>query len=533
LAKEPTAFLREATGLVRGIGPIDALVFAIGAVIGPTWIPILVAEWSFYPGVSIPASFILTAALGGVWGLYYVVITGIFPRSGGGSYVPLSRTISPALGMMMSFGYIVALSLTLGYVASTILPVAIASPLQTYAELTNNSTLQNLATSATSQFWTILSGTIFLAIGAAIAIFGRRVTLTINKIAFVLGTLGFLTIIYVFATTSQANFEAAFNTFVGSPNAYQSISTAAHANGFAPSASWVGPTLLSLPFSLFAILGFQSPSFFSGEIRKPSKSMLFAVIGAVIYGGFMYALVATLMEKSLGSDFVTSASYLFNVSPGNYNLSFPPYANAFITIIDPSPIINILVLVSIISFGYLIMMFIYYVGSRLFLAWSFDRIFPSALGRVSDRFNSPVLAIVVTAIVAWGAFLVYSLFPATVGFINLAFVIIAAESLDGFAGIALPFFRKRMFESAPPFVRRKVGGVPLVALLGGYSVALMFAMFAIAFHNPIVVGPFNVITSGTIIVSLLLGLGIYLGMRAYNARRGIDTSLAFKEIPPE
>jgi amino acid transporter len=353
LAKEPKAFLREATGLVRGIGPLDALVFAIGAVIGPTWIPILVAEWSFYPGVSIPASFILTAALGGIWGLYYVVITALFPRSGGGSYVPLSRTISPALGMMMSFGYIVALSLTLGYVASTILPVAIASPLQTYAVLTNNPTLQSFATAATSPTWTVLSGTIFLAIGALIAIFGRRVTLTVNKIAFVLGTLGFLTIIYVFATTSQASFEAAFNTFVGKADAYQSISATAHANGFSPAASWVGPTLLSLPFSLFAILGFQSPSFFSGEIRKPSRSMLFAVIGAVIYGGFMYALVATLMQNSLGSDFVTSASYLFNVSPANYNLSFPPYANAFITIINPSPIINILVLVSIISFGYL------------------------------------------------------------------------------------------------------------------------------------------------------------------------------------
>ena len=139
----------------------------------------------------------------------------------------------------------------------------------------------------------------------------------------------------------------------------------------------------------------------------------------------------------------------------------------------------------------------------------------------------------VTAVVAWGAFLVYSLFPATVGFINLAFVIIAAESLDGLAGIALPLFKKRMFASAPPFVRAKIGGIPIIAILGAYALALMFAMFGIAYYNPIVVGPFNLITSGTIIVSLGLGLAIYLGMKAYNARRGIDTSLAFKEIPPE
>jgi APA family basic amino acid/polyamine antiporter len=136
-------------------------------------------------------------------------------------------------------------------------------------------------------------------------------------------------------------------------------------------------------------------------------------------------------------------------------------------------------------------------------------------------------------VIAWVAFAFYSLFPATVGFVNLAFVIIAAESLDGLAGVALPFVRKKMFDSAPPFVRRKIGRVPIIAIIGAYALVLMFTMFAIALYNPIVIGPFNLVTSGTIIVSLALGAAIYLGMRAYNATRGIDISMVFKEIPPE
>ena len=96
--------------------------------------------------------------------------------------------------------------------------------------------------------------------------------------------------------------------------------------------------------------------------------------------------------------------------------------------------------------------------------------------------------------------------------------------------ISLP---KPRMPTAGTFVKRKVMGIPVVALLGAYAVILMFVMFAIAFYNPVVVGPFNLVTSGTILVSLVIGIAIYFGMKAYNARRGLDISIGFREIPPE
>ena len=123
--------------------------------------------------------------------------------------------------------------------------------------------------------------------------------------------------------------------------------------------------------------------------------------------------------------------------------------------------------------------------------------------------------------------------PATVGPVNLSFLFIAAWMFDGLAGIALPFFRKNLFENAPPITKKKIGGVPLVSLLGLYAVVLLVAMFIAALANPVAVGAFSEVTIGTIIVALALGLIFYFGMKAYHARRGMDISLVFKEVPPE
>ncbi|MDA4130322.1 MAG: hypothetical protein OK457_06090, partial [Thaumarchaeota archaeon] len=95
MTSEKSIFLRQATGLVRDFAVIDALILAVGAMIGPTWVPIFAGEWSLFPGVSIPASFVMIGLLSLVNGIYYVFITAVMPRSGGGSYVPLSRLVHP------------------------------------------------------------------------------------------------------------------------------------------------------------------------------------------------------------------------------------------------------------------------------------------------------------------------------------------------------------------------------------------------------------------------------------------------------
>ena len=53
--------------------------------IGPTWVPIFAGEWINFPGVRSPTSFVIIGILAVANGLYYVFITAVMPRSGGGS----------------------------------------------------------------------------------------------------------------------------------------------------------------------------------------------------------------------------------------------------------------------------------------------------------------------------------------------------------------------------------------------------------------------------------------------------------------
>ncbi|MFI5421749.1 MAG: hypothetical protein ACHQ1H_12340, partial [Nitrososphaerales archaeon] len=118
MATEKSVFLRNATGLVRDFAVIDALILAVGAMIGPTWVPLFVSEWALFPGVNVPASFVLIGIFALANGAYYVFITAVMPRSGGGSYVPLSRLVSPILGMGMTTILVVAFLLDMGFIGN-------------------------------------------------------------------------------------------------------------------------------------------------------------------------------------------------------------------------------------------------------------------------------------------------------------------------------------------------------------------------------------------------------------------------------
>src|SRR5574340_833024 len=73
---------------------------------------------------------------------------------------------------------------------------------------------------------------------------------------------------------------------------------------------------------------------------------------------------------------------------------------AFATLLNPSSLLLWLIVVGLfignIGWSWLSLVFI----SRLLLAWSFDRVMPQALAKVSDRFHTPVNAILLGAVLA-------------------------------------------------------------------------------------------------------------------------------------
>jgi amino acid transporter len=516
---------------VRGFSTADTIILAIGNIVGPSWVPAFAAMWFIFPGVNIPLSFVLCAAIGVFHGLYYALITTVMPRSGGGTYIPLSRAIHPLLGMAMSSILVVSLMFNLGLIASIIVTVAIASPLTTFGTITSNTGLQTLGSMLSTPTWALVAGSLVIFLVGLIAVAGVRVVRIVNKIAFIVGTVGMVAMVAVLVTLSQPQFQSAFNSFAGAGQ-YENIIATAHASGWSVPSNYLTPTLLSLPLTFFMIIGYQTNTYYAGEIKRVNRNVPIAVLASILYAAFFYSIIATLMTNSFGADFITSAGYLFNAVPSKYPLSIAPWVNNFITIANSSPIVLGLVIANFVSFGYLIIMTFYVIISRQFLAWAFDRAIPSFFGEVSSRFHTPVRAIIITGVVGWIALLLYIYAGPVTSTVNIAFMLIVSWLLDGLAGIAI-VRKKHLWDSAPPIVKRKIGGIPVIALLGAYGVVFMTLLFIASLYNPAVIGPFGLSTATTIVIAVILGLSSLLSMKAYLKRKGLDISMVFSEIPPE
>ena len=254
------------------------------------------SEWALFPGVNVPASFVLIGIFALANGAYYVFITAVMPRSGGGSYVPLSRLVSPILGMGMTTILVVAFLLDMGFIGNITWVSGVSPPLATYAAITNNAGLATLAANIGSQTRAFALGTVMIILVGLIAIGGNRYIRMTNKIAFLVGTLGMVLIVGVLATTSQSQFQTAFNNFAGYltvPKHYGNT----HAAGYNANVNWFNPTFLSLPLSFFAIAGYAFNTYYGGEIRKVSKTMSIAVVGSIFFTGAFFSLIAALSSE--------------------------------------------------------------------------------------------------------------------------------------------------------------------------------------------------------------------------------------------
>ncbi len=130
-------------------------------------------------------------------------------------------------------------------------------------------------------------------------------------------------------------------------------------------------------------------------------------------------------------------------------------------------------------------------------------------------------------------------FSPFLGPVNLAFFFIIAFLPEGLAGILLPWRKKDLFEASAPIVKKKIAGIPLIVLLGAYSVLLNVALVILSLMNPNVIGDINPVAGGglfnwsAVIVMAVAGIALLYIMNSYYKSKGIPVELVFKEVPPE
>jgi amino acid transporter len=173
--------------------------------------------------------------------------------------------------------------------------------------------------------------------------------------------------------------------------------------------------------------------------------------------------------------------------------------------------------------------------SRAVFALSFDRILPSSLADINEKYHTPIKAYLVFAALTM-VFLVLLTFPSTAVTIytygvGLNVVYMLSFFLTSIALMILPYRYRQLYESSCP-VKAKVAGIPVVSIIGAIS-AIFLVLYEYIF---ITYSVYFGVTTGFLEVMvgfIVFFIVLYFVIISYRKRQGVDIDLVYREIPPE
>jgi amino acid transporter len=544
-------FVRQASGLVRDVSMANALFFNIAAFVGTAigWAVAFYALGPEWQGLGISA-FAWMAILTGIFcyflGMIFASLTTAMPRSGG-DYVFTSRIISPFLGWIESWTLVGSALTIIGFeiiVAShnvqlTAILLGVAFPSSVFANAPN--WLQDNTSKA-------IAGAIILLVIFGISIlrtrtFHRVVTgLTIFAIVSVaISFIGALTI-------SPAQVNSSLSALGTSPN--QIMSTAAKA-GFAlgsPNFTFTGLIGLAglVAVVLFQFIGFQFSSYIAGEVKgNVRRSIMFAVIGALVFAVFMNSLYQDVLGNHFGFQLTNAWGYLYWFT-GNAPLNGqPPFTPVIATAVYPGawPLWLIVSVGNTVLNVLLCPVYAIFL-SRIVLAWALDRQVPEWFSVVNERTNAP-LRVIILAILIGAVFFILTFFGFSLASTTFFGILLAGLTwiMPGLNAILIPFRRPDLFQLTNNTGRFL--GLPRLVWSGIVWLIFIVPVYAAAFVYPVVQGiqqqggaylslsTSNTSGIGWALVFILVGILIYFVMRLVNASKGINVKMIYQELPPD
>ena len=521
-------FLRRSSGLVREFGGKDVFVFnTIGYALGLVLalIPLLMA------GAVPEANVLLVVLLGTVLtvanALTYGYLAAAMPRSGG-EYVYLGRVVHPAAGFTANWGFQWSQLLGLGLYASFTVNFGIAVAFLTLGNVLDSAGLVTAGEDVGGDGWTFALGTLMIVSVLVVLSLGPRVVRRVLNISFVT--------LFVLLTTTKAEFVSRFNSFMADQadgQTYASIVAAADEAGFVEKASTLGALLLAVPIGYYIYIGFTYSTYIGGEVKEPARTQPRMIAATLAFAAVMYLICLWRFYEIVGQDFINSVVYLNDNTDDGSGLPVDPVLNFFTGVMTGSTILNVLMALSFFLWNFLLLFVIAMVCTRNLFAWSVDRVVPDAITKVDRRFHTPWVA---TLVIIAAAEILLALFVFTTIFDNVSNYIVLfsiAFWLASFAAILLPYRRPEIFASAPDYVQKRIGNVPVITLLGIGNLVLFSMVLYSAFKLPAFSGPTG---SGAVLFVIgvyLAGILWYLAAKAIQKRRGIDLDLLYREIPPE
>ncbi len=541
--EQPTSkvFVRDATGLVKQVSLFSTFAYNVNAQTVGFLVTAYGVILAFIPGADATLSFLITMVFAIPFILVYVFFTAVMPRSGG-DYVFVSRTLFPGLGFIESACFWIGELIFLGISASWISSVYLSSAFSLVGNLVNSSFLTGLGVSATTSSVDFVIGTIALVGMGLTVILGTRVHFAFQNILFVIGIVAAVVMIAVLASATPSQFHASFNAhataYTNASDPYSSVIQVAQKQGFAsapPNLFWalVGGTsaFSSVAFGYFSTYG-------AGEMKRASnvKRQSIAMIGSMLFNAALGLVIVVLLLRVAGTQFVSASYYLSFVSPSSFPYPVAPFLNLFVGMLTNNLAINIIMALGWIVWGIAIAAILFMMLTRVLFAWSYDRLIPSYFAKVDDRFHGPIVATVTVVVLGEIMLYVFGLFaPGTalflVTFVLTALTVFTVFLLTPISAIIFPFRKKEIYNNS--VIRNyKIGGIPLMSIVGVITLAymLLLSYFYLTISSLGVNSPAVLETIGGIILASAVAYGV---IRLIRKKQSIPIDLAFKEIPPE
>lgn len=156
----------------------------------------------------------------------------------------------------------------------------------------------------------------------------------------------------------------------------------------------------------------------------------------------------------------------------------------YASILKPSPVLTWLVgIIWVYTFLNLAHTYLY-TSSRVIMTWAEDRILPDIFAFIHPRLHSPLIAVLMVSLLAELGVLAASI-GGNSGINITSVLFLAITQVLPVSGIMLlPFLKKDWFERSVPLVRRKVGRVPVITIVGGASLLYLAGVIAAVLALP-------------------------------------------------
>jgi amino acid transporter len=540
-------FLRKATGLVREVGLTDAFLMntiGMNVAIGAVFL-FLQAPANFPQGSMLLATIIGTVVMAFTLLWVYSEFAAAMPRSGG-DYVFVSRALHPFLGWLLSWSQGAWLIFFwVGFNAWFALVFAVPVALTTIGGVTGQTVWTTMSDNLLKQYsflgvttnWNVIFiGTLINVGFGALLIFGGQGYWRWQKFAFLFAG-GSILLGIVFLIFRGGDLSTAWDSFVRGSSGlrFDQIIPAAKDAGYAGATGFsFKQTILILPWVFFVVGYAQGSAQIGGEVKRAARNQYIAMVGGVLINGAVLALLVILFEAAAGRNWIGSLGYLSNTAPDTLGLpgGILPGFNFIISLFSTNVLVLLFIGIGFVMWAVNGTPLSELQATRYMLAWSLDRTVPKAAGDVSDRYHTPVKAIVFATITGEIALILLTV-NASASLLGALLAQILAFIVVSLAGIVFPYRLKSVWESSGG---RRIAGVPAVTLAGIGGVIALGGMMLLFIVNPTINATFAVtrrLSLAFMIGVVVVGAIWYAVAFAVNRSKGIDLGLVYREIPPE